>query len=488
MKKILAILSIAALAFATVACNPEDQEQGKLPSAAGIVPVVTVDGSVATFSLPAGTTGLVPIWYTNESGDFVFAGNGNNFQKTFFDAGTFKVRMYVSNSVGQSADYAEAEFTVKGQEGWNGYNYTSQYNIWKKAEDAGMSDSYSWHSPGWAGEIALPFTINPYNLTINSACNGQWQAQLHLVPSADVTLSSEKHYDFSCLVTVNKLCGGVTFKLVEQGGGDNDNIFLFVEQEDMQEGTNIFYMKDVPGVDITKAKMVFDFGWAAEGTEISISRITLKDHADDDGTNAPDKTVPEPPVDDTEYPADNYVFDVNGAGNLWKAVIGNENFFYYHCNGGDWNGTPTESTEVPFLTKNGNSYTLNYESNTTGDWMNQFFMFPKAGSFIALDAAKKYAFRLTLSSNVATKVFFKLEQYADKSADANASDEDKMKHEGALIWEWGRKDIPAGETVITAKIISEVACDNINMVFDFGGNPANAEITIKDICLQEYNK
>jgi hypothetical protein len=64
-----------------------------------------------------------------------------------------------------------------------------------------------------------------------------------------------------------------------------------------------------------------------------------------------------------------------------------------------------------------------------------------------------------------------------------------MKHEGETIWEWGRKDLTANEDmVITAPVISEVGTENINFIFDFGGNPANTVITIKDICLQEYNK
>lgn len=488
MKKIFAFLSIAALVIATAACtkpsggNSDTPGGATLPSAAGITPVVKVDGTVVTFSLPDGVTGLIPIWQTNESGEFVFAGTGNGFQKTFFDAGTFKVRMYVSNASGQSADYSEAEFTVEGQQGWNGFNYNSQYNIWKVGEDAGMDKSYTWHSPGWGGEIALPFTINPYTLTINNTCNGQWQAQLHLVPGADVSLSSDKHYDFSCIVSVNKLCGGVTFKLTDTTSDDN---FLFVEQEDMQEGENIFYMKDVPGIDAAAVKMVFDFGWAAEGTEVSITRITLKDHANDDGTNAPDKVIPEPEPEPEPEPGTevdpSFVFDVNGAANLWKAVVdaNGEKFFYYSCNGGEWNGTEVETTEVPFMVKSGNSYAVTYENATTSQWMNQFFMFPNEGSFIALSEEKKYALQIKFTASVDTPAFFKIEKYAAGGP----------KHEGEAIWEKGALTIAAGtDTVVTSPVISGVSCDNINLIFDFGGNAAGAVVTIKDICLQEYNK
>ena len=475
MKKLFAFLSIAALAFA-VACNPEENTT-QLPSAAGLTPVVTVDGNVATFSLPAGTTGLIPIWFTNESGDFAFAGNGNGFQKTFFEGGTFKVRMYVSNSVGQSADYAEASFTVEGQAGWNGYNYNSPYNIWKVGEDAGVDKTYTYYNPGWAAEKTLAFTTNPYKLSIADACSDRWQAQLHIIPGADVALSADKHYDFSCLVKLHKAVG-MTVKVVQQG---DDGLFLFDALEDTPAGDNVFYMKDVAGVDAAAIKVVFDFGYCEAGTEVEITRITLKDHANDDGTNAPDKEQPadpDPQPQGDELP-EGYVFNVNTADNLWKAVAdaNAEKYFYYSCNGNDWNGADTETTEVPFLAKNGNSYTITYENGTGSQWQNQFFVWPNEGSFIALSEAKKYALQLKLSASVNTPGFFKIEQYAAGGP----------KHEGATIWEFGAFSITAGEDkVITSPILPGVTCDNINLIFDFGGNAAGAAITIKDICLQEY--
>lgn len=487
MKKFFAFLSIAALVIATAACskpsngNNDTPGGSNLPSAAGINPVVAVDGNVVTFSLPEGVTGLIPIWQTNETGEFVFAGTGNGFQKTFFEGGTFKVRMYVSSSAGQSADYTEAEFTVEGQEGWNGYNYNSQYNIWKVGEDAGMDKSYTWCSPGWTGEVNLPFTINPYTLTIPATCSDRWQAQLHLVPGADVALSSEKRYDFSCVIELSKPAG-VTVKVTDVTSDDN---FLFVELEDMAEGINVFWMKDVPGVDAASIKVVFDFGYSEEGTEISVSRITLKDHANDDGTNAPDKE--EKPDDPTPTPDPgtevdpSFVFDVNGSANLWKAVAdaNGESYYYYNCIGGDWNGTDTISDEVPFLTKSGNSYVLTYANGTGSQWQNQFFIFPKEGNFVALDGSKKYALQIKFTTTATTPAFFKIEQYDGAHA----------KREGATIWEKGAFTITAGEeTVLTSPVISDVTCENVNLVFDFGGNPDNAAITIKDICLQEYNK
>ncbi|MBR6458437.1 MAG: hypothetical protein IKS71_07545 [Bacteroidales bacterium] len=477
MKKFFAILSIAALVFA--ACEPNNNtDEPQLPSAAGLTPVVTVDGNLATFSLPEGATGLIPIWYTNESGDFVFAGNGNNFQKTFFEGGTFKVRMYVSNSNGQSKDYAEAEFTVEGQEGWNGYNYNSQYNIWKVGEDAGMEGSYTWCSPGWAGEVSVPFTTNPYTLTVPGACSDRWQCQFHLVPGANVALSADKHYDFSCIIELTK-SAGVTVKITDVASDDN---FLFVTLDDMPAGENVYWMKDVAGIDASAVKVVFDFGYSEAGNDVKITRITLKDHANDDGTNAPDKDTPEPePQPEVTQLPEGYVFNTNTSANLWKAVAdaNGEKYFYYFCNGGDWNGTETETTDVPFLVKNANSYQITIENATASQWQNQFFIWPNEGSFIALSDAKKYALQVKLSASVNTPGFFKIEQYAAGGP----------KHEGATIWEYGAYTITAGEDlVLTSPVISGVACDNVNLIFDFGGNAAGAVVTIKDICLQEFTE
>ena len=455
MKKILAFLSIAALAFATVACNPEDKEQGKLPSAAGIVPVVTVDGSVATFSLPAGTTGLVPIWYTNESGDFVFAGNGNNFQKTFFDAGTFKVRMYVSNSVGQSSDYSEASFTVEGQAGWNGYNYNSQYNIWKVGEDAGMDKSYTYYNPGWAAEKTLAFTINPYKLSLSDACGDRWQAQFHLVPGADVALSAEKHYDFSCIVKLNKPVG-MTVKVVQQG---DDNLFLFDQVEDTPAGENVFWMKDIAGVDAASIKVVFDFGYCEAGTEVEISRITLKDHANDDGTNAPDKEEKPEEADALDAAC---TIKADAATNLIDFTNLAKLAFHYAPG---W--TKIDDPTLTDITKHG--FSVTYPVATDSRWMNQIAL----DLNVNLSADKTYDFSCTINSNNAFQYGVKLTNHDDNS--------EIFFHD----CKW--------HTVLTAGqdctfTIANLAGKDIpaKIFFDFGGNPENTTIVVKNVCLQEH--
>lgn len=466
MKKFLTILSVAVLTLCTIACTKDKEDkktESNLPSAAGVIPVVTVNGTTATFNLPEGTTGVVPIWYTNESGEFVFAGNGDGFSKTFYDAGTFTVRMYLSNSNGQSADYSEAQFTIEAsQEGFNGYNYNSEYNIWKVGEDAGMSKSYSYYNPGWnSGDGTFAFTTKPYKFTINAACNSQWQAQLHLVPDADVNVVASSTYDFSCLITLNKDCGGVTVKVTAV---DSDDNFIFLAQEDMKEGTNVFYMKDV-NTNLTAdaaVKVVFDFGWAAEGTEVSIDRITLKDHANDDGTNAPDKEEPTPePTPDPEIDT-NADFRVDAATNLWRsAKVEVVEWF----SAADWSGALSGGVTVGA----GNDVTLTVPEGIGGsEWMGQV----KLGTDISVSSEKLYDFCSTVNAEGDFAYTIKLARFND---DSNF----EMLYTNAATVASG-----TGEYKIANLKGQDI--DNLVLIYDFGRTPAGTKITINNICFQEH--
>ena len=189
-----------------------------------------------------------------------------------------------------------------------------------------------------------------------------------------------------------------------------------------------------------------------------------------------DQPGPEP-QDNWDYtPSTAY----NASNNLWKSTAaGHENFYYYSCTGGDWNGTDTVTQEPPFLTKKESTYKLTYEANTNDRWQNQFFITTLDGNHIALDAAKTYKFSVTVGSTESFGAFFKLEQY-----DANHA-----KHEGATIWEPegypNNVNLTAGSPVTLEHEFTGVEGPSINLVFDFGGNPAGAVVYIKDITLVE---
>ena len=97
--------------------------------------------------------------------------------------------------------------------------------------------------------------------------------------------------------------------------------------------------------------------------------------------------------------------------------------------------------------------------------------------YIALNAAKTYNFQVTLHASAAFTGYFHLKAYNAAAA---------PKYEGASIWDKGDVAIPAGEDIVLQKRgITGVNCDNINLIFDFGTNPSNVTVTIKDIIIEE---
>ena len=173
--------------------------------------------------------------------------------------------------------------------------------------------------------------------------------------------------------------------------------------------------------------------------------------------------------------------DYNSASNLWKAVdaAGAVKFFYYYAP--NYQPLPgcneVDSVECPFLTRSGSSYILDLATPTTDIWNTQFFIYPFDSShFLALDQNKKYTFQVVLNSELKQSAYFKLDAFATAGP----------KHEGAVIWDKGVVDLPAGKDVVLQKIgFTGTGCDNIILVFGLGGNNAANHITIKDIILME---
>ena len=164
--------------------------------------------------------------------------------------------------------------------------------------------------------------------------------------------------------------------------------------------------------------------------------------------------------------------------NVWKPIFdGNfEKYFYYFCDGADWNGTDTETTTVPFLTKKESTYEVFIEKATTQEWQNQFFVFPNEGHFVPFVAANTYKVKVTFGSDKDTRGFIKLSQYVDGTA----------KHEGACIQEVGAFTLEAlTPKTIEFTPITGVDCANINFIMDFGQAPAGTTIYIKDITVIE---
>ena len=176
--------------------------------------------------------------------------------------------------------------------------------------------------------------------------------------------------------------------------------------------------------------------------------------------------------------------DYNSASNLWKAADEDGTFSYFVYYAPGWSPLAgcnnARATSFDFISHSGSTFTLNLATATVDRWNTQIFFNPE-GHPIAVSQSKKYNFQFTIKSNNAFTAFFKLE-----ILDPNHNPDGNPKHEGAALWEKGDLALPADTEVVVSKSgIQGMTADNINMVFDFGSNPANTVITIKDIILVE---
>ena len=167
------------------------------------------------------------------------------------------------------------------------------------------------------------------------------------------------------------------------------------------------------------------------------------------------------------------------SNNLWKAVDNTSEgvrFFYY----GPELAGENEGTSFSFVTKPisiSSTYQLNLTKASGGRWGNQFFMHPETGNFIGLTSSKTYSFKVTIHSSSAFNCYFKLSRYNASGA---------PKYEGGAIWDKGEIALPADSDLVIQKDgITGVTCDNINLIFDFGGNPAGTTVQIKEIIIEE---
>ena len=319
------------------------------------------------------------------------------------------------------------------------YRKAGDYSITMRVRNRnGMSD----------GEITLPFHIDNTKIS-GLATNERWQAQMFV--NTDIALSSAKTYDFSVILTSS---ADLPKALVKVCADNDDNNVLFSQEMDLQGGEpKCLWVSNVPGVDIERVKIVFDFGGNADNTTVNLESIVLKDHANDDGT-----VVPEVDTDDT-------VYDYDAETNLWKPVDENNAFTteFYYAPG--WS-----AIAAPAFTADNGTYQVVLTEATSEQWQAQV----KLHTDLSAEANVKYDFSCTLHASAATKgVTVKL---TDSSDDNN-------------FFFAERVDLDADADYVfkaPANVLAEgVNADKLTLVIDFGGNPANLTATVSKIVLQK---
>ena len=338
---------------------------------------------------------------------------------------------------------------------FNGFNYNHEANLWKPVDAEGAHSYSFFYAPGWT-QIADPEVScagGKYTFSLPSATSEQWQAQCFIIPTTDLPLSAATNYDFSCILNSSTDIKKVTLKLTDT---TNDGNFLFTENVNLTAFEDyVFYLSDLPGIDAAAVKMVFDFGGNPDNTEVSVSNIVLKDHAIDDGTVLP--SVPEDPVAGPEE----YKYD--SEANLWKAADAAHSYSFFYAP--SWSQLPNPEVE-----NNGNEYLLKLPSATFAQWQAQFFIIPD--NPVALESSKSYDFSVVLNSTTDIRaVTLKL---TDVSSDDNFLFTENVNLTAFEDYIFDLSDLPGIDAAA------------VKMVFDFGGNPDNTEVTIKRIVLKDH--
>ena len=345
----------------------------------------------------------------------------------------------------------------EGEKEWEGFDPNSQFNMWKNVEYT----MFYYYAPGWA-QIADPdfkANGNDYTVTLPEATTDQWQAQMAF-KTTNISTNAATNYDFSCVINSDKDLNGATVKLVMDG---DDNVFYFADRIDLKAGQDyIFWKSDMPGIDMERVNLFFDFGGCQAGTTINISNIVLKDHANDDGTVPPNG---EDNPDNPDTPTMDW--DYESSSNLWKAVDDGTLFgsFGYWFADDSW--SPIANSEA---TQSGNTYEITLPEGIGGSqWQGQFHIDTK----LTASASKAYNFQLVMEAdNDCPQVTVKLTD----SGDTNFFCE-------------GRHDITADEpyvfTLKGATLREGTDASAIRLYFDFGGSPAGTKVKISKIIFKE---
>jgi len=343
----------------------------------------------------------------------------------------------------------------EGEKEFTGFDPNSDFNLWKNVEYS----MFFWYAPGWS-QIADPdfkANGNDYTVTLPEATTDQWQAQMAF-KTTNISTNAATNYDFSCIINSDKDLNGVTVKLVMDG---DDNVFYFTDRIDLKAGQDyIFWKSDMPGIDMERVNLFFDFGGCQAGTTVNISSIVLKDHANDDGTKLPDDNPDNPDVPTMDW-------DYDSPSNLWKAVDDGtlfDAFGYWFADNG-WSQIPNSE-----CVHSGDTYEITLPEGMGGSqWQGQFHIDTK----LTASAAKAYNFYMVMEADAdCPGVTIKLTD----SGDTNFFCE-------------GRHDVKADEPFIyklTGATLKEgVDATAIRLFFDFGGSPAGTKVKISKIFFEE---
>ena len=349
-------------------------------------------------------------------------------------------------------------FTSEEEEkGFTGFDPNSDFNMWKNVDYS----MFFWYAPGWV-QIADPgfeANGNDYTVTLPEATTDQWQAQMAF-KTTNISTSAAHNYDFSCILNSDKDLNGVTVTLVMDG---DDNVFYFADRINLKAGEDyIFWKSDMPGIDMERVNLFFDFGGCQAGTTVNISNIVLKDHANDDGTVLP--VIPDEPA--VEW------VDVNSPDNLGAGfnTAGLMTFW--------WADAGWQQVADPGFSYANGVYTITANNATVSEWQAQCSI---NGVPLHIEKGQQYDVRVTITTNMELgRATVKVNKDPDVTNDPNT-----LCYKGDFALEDG-ENVLEFVGVVAKNGDEEIEFDQGKFIVDFGGCPAGFEAKVSNIIIQKH--
>lgn len=460
MKHIFRYLGVTLLLAGIIsACSPEKithPSEAGIPSATQIEPVISVDQEInqVTFALPAGTKGLIPVWlFQDKTGDWTQYSAQNGLKKIFTTAGDYSVRMHLMNSNGMSPDFVQKTFhidnTIMNFDKYNTMLTGGSQKEWRidnsVAGHMGCGPSGTSGTEWWSAnpddkkdwgvyDNRMTFVLegNVYQFDPGAAGTIYVNTGISSEPYGSHNTNDGKDY----LYPVEAQTAEWSWEV------DGEDLYLILPANTYWPYyANVDFIANprfkVESISTKSADLVIDNGEIAWHFTITSGAAEVKFNG----------------------------FNYNHEANLWKPVDadGAHSYSFFYAPG--W--TQIADPEVSCA---GGKYTFSLPSATSEQWQAQCFIIPTTD--LPLSAATNYDFSCILNSSTdIKKVTLKL---TDTTNDGNFLFTENVNLTAFEDYVFYLSDLPGIDAAA------------VKMVFDFGGNPDNTEVTIKRIVLKDH--
>ena len=341
---------------------------------------------------------------------------------------TYTVSVCAENAAGNKSAAKTVKVTTLGE---------PDPNLWV---DATKTPSV-YYTTTWETQLE-EYTVevgeNSVKYVLPTATTAQWMAQFAI--DTDITTQAANAYDFKCKITADKDVQA-TVKLFQTG---NNDLYYFSDAVNLKAGETYVYDKQhvkMEGIDMTAVTLLIDFGGNPADLTVDVTDILFK-------INDGEEPVVVEPLEDN-------------ACNLYRAATVTPKFFYAP----GWAQLPD-----PEVKAEAGVYTYTLESATFEPWQAQAFFI----SDIEINDVNNYDFSVTITSSENVNGTLKLYQRVEEGGSNDVflfNEQVTLKAEKPFVY---RNDAMKG-----------INMQNITLLFDCGGNPANTTIYIANPVLRE---